>query len=370
LHLELTPGFNNILPVNLLTEYLVDFAALWIGKTEYEGVIDKRGDIMDTQSIPTINTRLRIGDRLGRWRVRFVMGRKHYRVKPGLYKVGTPDPASPVLVTANYKLTFDVLRSELDGIDAWLLVLDTRGINVWCAAGKGIFGTDELVRQVQATGLQEVVSHRKLIVPQLGATGVAAHEVHRICGFKVVYGPVRARDLREFLRAGMRATVDMRRVTFTLSERLELIGADLGAVLKWLIPILILIILLGGMDDTLERLGSILRKYMPVLMGILAGTVLVPVLLPWIPGRAFSLKGAILGVVVVGATIGLMPEVHPALIKVQMFLLGTAAASFFAMQFTGSTTFTSPSGVEWEMRRALVFQTGAIVLACGIGFAG
>jgi hypothetical protein len=302
--------------------------------------------------------------------MRFVIWRSHYRVKPGLYKVGTPDPASPVLVTANYKLTFDLLRSELHGVDSWLLVLDTKGVNVWCAAGKGIFGTEELVRQVHATDLQEVVSDRKLIVPQLGATGVSAHEVHRICGFKVVYGPVRARDIRGYLREGMRATVDMRRVTFTLGERFNLIGAELGAVLKWLIPLLLLMTLLGGMEDTLERLGGILRKYMPILIGILAGTVFVPLLLPWIPGRAFSLKGAILGAVVVGGTIGLMPEVHSTLIKVQMFLFGTAAASFLAMQFTGSTTFTSPSGVEWEMRRALALQMGAVILACGIGFIG
>ena len=321
---------------------------------------------MKAHAIPTVSTCLGIADGLGRWGVRWGIGRGSYRVEPGLYQVGTPDPASEVLVTANYKLTFDALRSELEGVDAWLLVLDTKGVNVWCAAGKGTVGTDELVRRVRATDLSEIVSHRRLIVPQLGATGIAAHEVRRLCGFKVTYGPVRARDLKAFLGAGMRATDDMRRVTFTLGERLELVGVEVVTVLKWFILLILLLMLLPGGDSMVERLGTAARKGAPILAGLLSGTVLVPMLLPWIPGRAFALKGAVVGAVVVAATTALMPGVHSALGAVQMFLFGTVAASFFAMQFTGSTTFTSPSGVEWEMRRALVFQVGAVVLAIGI----
>ncbi|MDH3284405.1 MAG: hypothetical protein OEQ13_06655, partial [Acidobacteriota bacterium] len=94
---------------------------------------------MDVSAIPSVDSRLRPGDRLGRWRVRWSIGRGRYRVEPGLYRIGRPGPTSPVLVTANYKLTFDALRSELDGVDAWILVLETRGVNVWCAAAKGTF---------------------------------------------------------------------------------------------------------------------------------------------------------------------------------------------------------------------------------------
>jgi len=318
---------------------------------------------MDVSDIPSVDSRLRLGDRLGRWRMRWSIGRGRYRVEPGLYRIGRPGPASPVLVTANYKLTFDTLRSELDGVDAWILVLETRGVNVWCAAGKGTFGTDELVNRVAATRLTEVVSHRKLVVPQLGATGVAAHEVKRRCGFRVVYGPIRAADLKAFLGRRMRASEEMRRVTFTLGERAELVGAELAGALKWGLPVLLLGLLLTGSEWTLGSLGAVL----PVLAGLLAGSVLVPILLPWIPGRAFSLKGALVGAVAVGAAIALTPADTSSLATVQLLLLGTAAASFFAMQFTGATTFTSPSGVEWEMRRALPFQLGAVVIAAAIG---
>jgi hypothetical protein len=321
------------------------------------------------QVVPRVSTNLSIGDRFGGWRVRWGIGRKHYRVDPGLYRVGSPGQDSPVLVTANYKLSFDALRSELRGIDAWLLVLDTQGVNVWCAAGKGSFGTDELIRQIQAVGLSEVVTHRRLIVPQLGASGVAAHEVRRQSGFKVIYGPIRARDLHAFLVAGMRASEGMRRVTFTLTERLEVIGVEVVTVFKWFAVIVLLMLLLPGAGSMTERFGTAVLKSVPVLAGLLAGVVLVPVLLPWIPGRAFSLKGALVGVMIVSATILLLPGAQSWLGRTQVFLYGTVAASFSAMQFTGSTTFTSPSGVEWEMRKALPIQIGAVLLASGLGVA-
>lgn len=322
---------------------------------------------MDPRTIPTVSSHLGFGDRLGRWRVRFGLGRSRYRVEPGLYQVGSPGPDSPVLVTANYKLSFDTLRAELWGLDAWILVLDTQGVNVWCAAGKGTFGSDELVHRVQSTGLTEIVSHRRLVVPQLGATGVSAHDVRGRCGFRVIWGPVRARHIGAFLDAGMKASDEMRRATFTLGERVEVIGVELVGVLKWAIPIALVLAAVTGDGSFLERLGTVLSRGLPVLAGLLTGTVLVPILLPWIPGRAFSLKGALLGAVVVGATIAFMPDTYSMASKMLLFLLGTTAASFFAMQFTGSTTFTSQSGVEWEMRRALPFQVGALGLALVIG---
>jgi CO dehydrogenase/acetyl-CoA synthase gamma subunit (corrinoid Fe-S protein) len=105
--------------------------------------------------------------------------REWHRVKPGLYRLGKPGPEAPVFVTSNYTLSFDALRSNLTSMDAFILVLDTFGVNVWCAAGKRTFDTKELVHRIQDTKLGEVVSHRILILPQLGAPGVAAHEVKK-----------------------------------------------------------------------------------------------------------------------------------------------------------------------------------------------
>ena len=136
--------------------------------------------------VPRVSGVLSFADRLGglgvRWRVR----RMSYTVEPGLYALDRPHARSPVLVTANYKLSFDRLRQAVAARDAWILVLDTRGVNVWCAAGKGTFATEELVRRVKLTGLEKVVTHRQMILPQLGATGVSAHRVKKECGFKDV----------------------------------------------------------------------------------------------------------------------------------------------------------------------------------------
>jgi hypothetical protein len=314
--------------------------------------------------VPRVATALTLADRLGAWRMRWNIGRDRYSVRPGLYAVGEPDDKSPVLVTANYKLTLDAVRSKLAGRHAWLLVLDTRGVNVWCAAGKGTFGTAELVRRVKEARLDEIVSHRKLVVPQLGATGVAGHDVRAATGFRVVWGPVSAGDLPAFLDAGLVATPEMRRVTFTLAERAVLIPVELSFL--WRPKALLAIV-------ALVAFGGLWRAFTPegfargpgasvvmLLAALLGGTVVVPLLLPWIPGRAFSLKGAIVGALTGAAVAYGWYEALGPVRGVLLTALSAAIASFSAMNFTGSSTYTSPSGVEWEMRRALPFQLGAL----------
>src|SRR5512143_2401526 len=59
--------------------------------------------------------------------------RNKYEVRPGLYAIGDPDANSDVIATANYKYSFDTVRKDLKGLNLWVLVLDTKGINVWCA---------------------------------------------------------------------------------------------------------------------------------------------------------------------------------------------------------------------------------------------
>src|SRR6266542_4399541 len=174
-------------------------------------------------------------DRVEHCRCRVGSFRNRYAVEPGLYAVGRPGPRSEVLVTANYKMSFDHLRRALDGLDAWILVLDTRGVNVWCAAGKGTFGTEELRRRVESVGLARVVTHRRLIVPQLGAPGVSAHEVQQLTGFRVRFGPVRASDIAGYLRTGLEPTPEMRRVRFGIADRVVRVPMELVPALKALL---------------------------------------------------------------------------------------------------------------------------------------
>jgi hypothetical protein len=292
-------------------------------------------------------SRLTLMDRLGGWAARWDIGRSNYHVAPGLYSIGKPDANSAVLVTANYKLSFDSLRKELAGLDAWVLVLDTRGINVWCAAGKGTFGTDELVRQIRSTGLRERISHHTLILPQLGAPGVAAHSVKQQTGFKVIYGPVRARDIKAFLAGGMKAAPEMRQVTFGLADRLAVVPVELVAVTKYLL-LLVLALILGQWLFGITSARQLLVDIAPYLGAVLAGTVAVPALLPWIPFRSFALKGWLLGIFWALALSGIQ-EATPARLAGNLLLL-PAISAFLALNFTGCTTFTSQNGVNREIR--------------------
>jgi hypothetical protein len=328
--------------------------------------------------VPRARTELNAQDRFGTIKARWGVGRMHYRVAPGLYAVGNPGAESPVLVTANYKLSFDKLRSVLANRDAWILVLDTKGINVWCASGKGTFGTAEIVRRVQLSGLDRIVSHRKLVLPQLGAPGVSAHLVREQCGFRVIYGPVRAQDLPTFLAADMRAEPEMRRVRFNLRDRAVLIPVETIMGMKHALLAAAAILLLSGLNThgySFELVRNIgLRSAAFVLAAFLGGVILGPLLLPWLPGRAFSVKGAILGlllsVVLIlfsGWAINVtLPVWHLA----AWALLVPAITSFAVMNFTGATTFTSLSGVLREMRMALPVQITSAMVGLGLWIAG
>lgn len=99
----------------------------------------------------------------------------------------------------------------------------------------------------------------------------------------------------------------------------------------------------------------------PFATALLAGLVLVPALLPWIPGRAFSTKGAVVGAAASAVTLLAVRGQTGVALSIAAFLAATALTSYVAMNFTGSTTFTSASGVEKEMRRALPAQSAALV---------
>lgn len=320
--------------------------------------------------VPQVASKLIGRDHWGSIKARWGVGRMHYTVDPGLYCVGHPKENAPVFVTANYKMSFDVLRASIAGRDAWVLVLDTKGINVWCAAGKGTFGTDELIARIASSSLEQVVSHKTLILPQLGAPGVAAHIVRKETGFKVIYGPIQAWDIPAFWDAGFKATRTMRQKTFTLRERAALIPVELVAAIKtaaWVLPLIFLFSGLGGPHGywvNAARFGS--SAVAAILYAVFAGTVLVPLLLPWLPGRAFSLKGLSLGLVVSmfvqisrGVNNGLWPDVSETL---GWILLIPTITAYLAMNFTGSSTYTSLSGVNKEMRIALPLQMGGAAL--------
>lgn len=308
--------------------------------------------------VPALDTTWTLKDTLGAWKVRWGISRKTYEVPSGLYAVGAPNEESPVIATANYKLTVDHVRRVLKGENLWLLVLDTHGINVWCAAGKGTFSSKELIRQIYKTDLTNVISHKEIIVPQLGAPGIEPHKIKEIAGFDICYAPIRASDLPVWLHNGRKASEAMRRISFNLGDRMELVPVEMVGHVHWAMMI---VMFLGAMvwfkhpNDGMLSL-QIVRVIKSVAVSWLVGSVLNPMLLPWLPFRWFSANGALLGFA--GTAVLLTPELLSQQVSAgvsgALCLIAMGFSGIIALNFTGCTTYTSYSSVKYETERALI----------------
>ena len=157
--------------------------------------------------------------------------------KTGLIKIGNPDRNSPVFLTCNYHLTVERVKRVLKGIDAYLLVANSRGINVWCAATGGLFTNHNVISVLKVSGIEELVDHRNIMLPQLAATGVEADVIKKKTGWKVIWGPVYAKDIPAFIRNKLKKTPKMREVEFPLRQRIEM-------ALAWAFPISIILALI------------------------------------------------------------------------------------------------------------------------------
>jgi len=149
--------------------------------------------------------------------------------KPRLMRIGNPGRRSPVLLTTNYDLTVRRVSRALQGVDCYLLVAPAGGLDVWCAASGGRFTVESIIAILKTSGIAQLVDHRRVILPQLCATGINLFELRRRSGWAAVFGPVRAEDIPEYLRA-KRKNQAMMRVTFTMAERLEMAMAMWGSL--------------------------------------------------------------------------------------------------------------------------------------------
>ncbi len=220
--------------------------------------------------------------------------------------------------------------------------------------------------QVQKTQLEQIVSHRKLILPQLSANGVAAHKLKTLCGFRGHFGPILASMLPEFLENG-KGNEKMHSVTFTLKERAVLIPLEICTLWKQLLIFCALFFVLSGISPHIFSPQAALNRGAIILTAtlgaILTGAAVTPLLLPWIPFRQFWLKGCVLGALAAVLFLFQLTP-NPGLPDtISLFLWITACSSYLAMNFTGSTPFTSLSGVAKEMRSGLSFQISSATLA-------
>ncbi len=187
----------------------------------------------------------------------------------GLRAIGRPGPGAPVLVTGNFTLTVRRLERVLAGRDVWLLVCNSRGINVWCAAAGGHFTHHDVIAAVRASRLGDHVECRELVLPQLAATGIEPREIERATGLSCRWGPARLEELPTFLDRGCRVKRTQRRMTFPPRERMEM-------ALMWALPMSLLG--LGACWLTTDIRAGIAAAAM-----VLAQVFGIFALLPWLP---------------------------------------------------------------------------------------
>jgi hypothetical protein len=225
--------------------------------------------------------------------VRCRLGRfgQHSRVAPGLYALGRPDSGSPVLVTASYRLSFDLLRRDMGGIDCWILVLDTRGLGVASAAASGLFGTDELVTRITASRLARVVTHRALIIPARASGVIDTGLVAASTGFEARIGPRRTSEIRSFL-AGREPA---KHRDSGVLDTLVLTPVELGRSLLWYPGFAFAALLYAGLGPGGVTIDRAFAGSWPLLLlglsSIVCGSLLGPVLsavAPRVPPWAFG----------------------------------------------------------------------------------
>lgn len=205
------------------------------------------------------------------WQLFFRIIPPYPKVRSGLYAVGHPSADSPVLVTGNFDLTVRRLIHAIDGkVDVWLLVADSAGINVWCAAGGGYFTAEKVIAAMKSSHLDEVVNHHALILPQLCANGVDGWRIRKETGWGVQWGPPRAVDVPAYLTGKGKKTDEMRWVKFPLTDRLEMVTVAMGFYgLLILLPVLIM-----------WR-----RMFWPIALGMIGLSYFYAMVHPWLPGR-------------------------------------------------------------------------------------
>lgn len=213
---------------------------------------------------------MRITDLPGYLRDR-AFGMLPHRAPTGLIRIGNPDRHSPVLVTGNFTLTVRRLRDALAGCDVWLLVVNSKGIDVWCAAGGGHLTHHDIISALRTSRVAEHVDHREAILPQLCATGVERPPITEATGFTTLWGPARLEDLPGFLDRGAQPVKSDRFMRFPVWERMEM-AALLGVpMLMVVLPVLAAVSGWAAMTAGGAAIGL-------TVLGLF-------VLLPWLPIR-------------------------------------------------------------------------------------
>ncbi|MHA2036771.1 MAG: methyltransferase domain-containing protein [Promethearchaeota archaeon] len=280
----------------------------------------------------------------------------HIPIEPGIYQSGQPNQKSPVIATANYLYTYIRVMRALKGIDAWVLCVDSKGINVWCAARGDNFGNKQLIEAVEASGIEKVTTRKTLILPQLAAGGVAAPLISSEAPnfpFNILYGPVWAKYLPQFLEERPAKKPDKWKLAkFTSSHRLRAFITHTTFLLRkiFIWPTIALLVLLFALSFIHPFWIGKFWRIGEIWLWIILTNALIMVIFPLANfTRCFIKKGIFFGILNTLLLGGITWFLHGSLYLIFWnvcfyFWL----AFFFTMSFSGYSMATSPGEIQEE----------------------
>jgi hypothetical protein len=282
----------------------------------------------------------------------------HIAIEPGVYHSGSPLSSSPVIVTANYEYTYYRLMRDLRNVDAWVLCVDSRGINVWCAARGDDFGNPQLIEAVNATDLKDHISHHQLILPQLSAGGVSIPTLPKSFPFSIKYGPVWSKLLPKYLQEKPKnKPLEMRLAIFNWSKRIEAGFTHVQFLLRQFLfwPSIMLLFLLVPLYFLLSGIGFvIIQRLLAFMSWIWVGTILTG----WIIAILFPLTNYTPLFIKKGIVFGIISSVFGTILfwfifNSWIYLIPTSLFLFWlgffsTMSFSGYTMTSSPNNIRKE----------------------
>ena len=145
-----------------------------------------------------------------------------FPAKTGYQEIGNPDKDSPVLLTCNFHLTILRLKKATRGLNYHLLVANSKGINVWCAATGDSLNNHSVISVIKTSGIENKVNHKKIILPQLAAPGIESKVIQKNVGWRIIWGPVDAKDIPAFFELNYKKTDEMKQIEFRFIQRIEM----------------------------------------------------------------------------------------------------------------------------------------------------
>jgi len=297
-------------------------------------------------------------------------------IEPGIYKSGNPDEKSPILVTANYEFTYIKVMRDLKGLDAWIICVDSNGINVWCAARGNDFGNMQLLEAIEATGIKNITQKKTLLLPQLSAGGVAIPQLPKNSEefpFRVRYGPVWSKSIPQFLDENPGQKPDrMKLAKFKLYHRIRAGITHTSFLFRkiFILPLigLVLLFLILTWFNKLWWIGEL-------SLWIIAANLIVALLFPISRfTRRFIFKGIFFGIINMVLLGGFSYLIHNNLYYALWQLCFYFWITFFSvMSFSGYTMATSPREIQEEypifnLINKILFVLSLIFLLLGFLF--